>query len=297
MVPAQAIRNVEFVSPQWVHERLGSQEVLIIDSQPNIYDYLTEHVPNAVYLNENVWRCPHGTSPVSYCPTNSMEHILSRAGLRHGTPVVVYSDRGRFTRSGDGLEPTMTAYSLVRFGHEKVYILDGGLDVWKRSRLPLTKDYPKARESEYHCTIRHDLYVEYDEFRAIKDRDDVQLFDVRPPSVYEQGGVWAKPGHIPGAVSLPWRHFMDQHNPYLLRPENELIEYVKNRGADTQKTIILYCGTGREATDAFIVFKYVLGFPSVRLYEGSFTEWISHPENDTVSGNSPYAESESVATR
>lgn len=68
---------------------------------------------------------------------------------------------------------------------------------------------------------------------------------------------------------------------------DQLEAMVKAVGATSDKTIICSCGTGREATNEFILFKWYLGFPKVRIYKGSFTEWVAHKENPVVTGKSP----------
>jgi len=279
--------TIQWVEPQWVRERLGSGQLAIIDVQPDVHDYILEHIPGSIYMNEKLWRCSDKGLPAQYVPAESIEPIIRRLGIDSTIPVVIYSGRGRFSKGGDGLEQTMAAYSFARFGHSKVYIMDGGLAGWRQERFPITKEYPSVSSRDYICSIQEDFYIEYDEFVRIKDCDDVQVFDVRPESVYEGKAIWSKGGHIPGAVSMPWRDFMRHHNPYYIKMADEISELVQRRGADRNKTTIVYCGTGREATNAFIVFKWILGFSDVKLYEGSFTEWSSYPENPTVLGTSP----------
>ena len=89
-------------------------------------------------------------------------------------PVVIYSGAGRYSQCtaglGDGLEQTMMAYSLVRFGHNKVYILDGGLEKWKDEGRELTKVFPSWKPSNFEVQVQKDYFVEYEEFKRIKDR-------------------------------------------------------------------------------------------------------------------------------
>ena len=73
----------------------------------------------------------------------------------------------------------------------------------------------------------------------------------------------------------------------LLRPEAEVLAIIKKHGVGPDKTVICSCGTGREATNQFLLFKFYLGYPHVRLHEGAFTEWVSYPDNPTVTGKSP----------
>ena len=181
----------------------------------------------------------------------------------------------------------MTAYTLARYGHKNVFVLDGGIDKWKAEERPLSKQFPEVPSSDFQARVQRDFYVDYEEFKALKDRDDVMLLDARPVNFYEGQGPWNKPGHIPGAISLPWASLMDDNNKALLKPEDEIAKILSDHGVTPDKTIICSCGTGREATNEFLLFKYYLGYPKVKNHEGAFTEWTAHPENPTVTGKDP----------
>ncbi len=283
--------KVKWVSTGWLEENLD--EVTVVDVQPNIHDYILEHIPSARYFNEGLLRIHLGSQPAMYVPKKTMQANFRRMGFDPTDPVVIYSGPGSsFSKCaaglGDGLEQTMMAYSLAKFGHDNVYILDGGLDKWKEEKRPLTKEFPKIRESNFTVKVRKEYFVEYEEFKKMKDRDDVLLLDARPPTMYEGQAVWIKSGHIPGAVNLPWKSLMDPDNTKLLKPDDEISEILKERGVTKDKTIICSCGTGREATNEFTLLKWYLQYPKVKIYEGSFTEWSAYPKNPTVTGKSPY---------
>jgi thiosulfate/3-mercaptopyruvate sulfurtransferase len=271
---------------EWLEENLGG-EFMILDTQPEIHDYIQEHIPGAVYFNQNLLRLPYNGTPGFYVPDKVAELLFSRTGLANDIPVVIYTGTGAFRGWGDGLEQTMVAYSLVRFGHNKVYVLDGGLDKWKKEGRKLTKDFPAVEESAFAVKSRRDFWIEYEEFKKIKDDEDVVLLDARPSAVYEGQGPWRKPGHIPGAINLPWKVLMDEKNPALLKNEDEIRNILNIKGITPDKTVICSCGTGREATNEFIMFKFLVCFPDVKIYEGSFTEWTSYLENPTVTGKNP----------
>jgi|MTBAKMStandDraft_1061839.scaffolds.fasta_scaffold13649_1 thiosulfate/3-mercaptopyruvate sulfurtransferase len=80
---------------------------------------------------------------------------------------------------------------------------------------------------------------------------------------------------------------MNPDNPRLLKSDEEIAAILKERGITRDKTIICSCGTGREATCEFLLFRFYLKFPKVRIYEGSFTEWTACPDNPVVTGKSP----------
>jgi thiosulfate/3-mercaptopyruvate sulfurtransferase len=225
--------------------------------------------------------------PGKYVPEEVVESLFRRVGLSNDYPVVIYTGVGGFKGWGDGLEQTMIAYSLLRFGHNKVYVLDGGLNKWKEEGRKLTKEFPAIEESDFRVSLRKDYYLDYGEFKSLKDNEEVVLLDARPANVYEEQGPWPKPGHIPGAVNLPWKILMNKDNSTFLKNEEEIKTILDEKGIVPDKTIICSCGTGREATNEFIMFKFFLGWRNVKIYEGSFTEWSSYPDNPTVTGKNP----------
>ncbi len=264
---------------------------MILDVQPNIHDYVMGHLTNAIYLNEGLLRSAWNGLPAMYVPSESLQPVFSRAGLEPNRPVVIYSGAGRYSKCtaglGDGLEQTMMAYSLIRFGHNKVYILDGGIDKWKAEGKELTKVFPKWESTDFKVQMRRDYFVDYDEFKNMKEREDVIVFDARPADSYEEGGLWIKKGHIPGSLSLPWRSLMTKENPKLLKSDEELEQLIGKFNITPDKMLLIYCGTGREATNEFLFFKFYKGHDKVKIYEGSFTEWTAYPENPTVVGKNP----------
>lgn len=279
--------TVRWVSTDWLSENLNKQEMIILDVQPNVHDYIEEHIPGAVYVSEGLLRTWVGGVPAQYVPPESIQHILRNAGIKQRITVVVYTGTGAAKGWGDGLEQTMMAYSLARFGHDSIYVLDGGLDKWKGEGKPLTKVFPKTGTSDFTVRLQPDFFVDYETFKAMKDRDDVMVLDARPSAAYEGQAFWIKPGHIPGAVNLPWASLMDDKNKRLLKPDAEIMTILNAYDVRPDKTIICSCGTGREATNEFTLFKWRLNYPNVKIYEGSFTEWTSYPENPTVTGKSP----------
>jgi thiosulfate/3-mercaptopyruvate sulfurtransferase len=278
---------VKQVSTEWLASHLKDEKLVILDVQPNIHDYILEHIPGAIYLNEGLFRMYEGFLPTVWVRPEIVEMVLGNAGIGPDTPVVVYTGVGQFKKWGDGLEQTMVAYTLARYGAKTVYLLDGGLDQWKKEGRQLSQAYPLVKKTSFKASIRKDFYVTYEEFLKIKDRDDVIVLDARPAAIYEGQGPWPMPGHIPGAISLPWASLMDDTNKALLKSEQEVAEILKAHNVTPDKTIICTCGTGREATNEFILFAGYLGYKNVKLFEGSFTEWAQIPGNKTVTGKSP----------
>jgi thiosulfate/3-mercaptopyruvate sulfurtransferase len=282
---------VKWISAEWLKDRLDDEEIIILDVQPNVHDYITGHIPHAIYMNEGLLRSASESLPAVYVLPESIQPVLSCAGIEPDIPVIVYSGAGRYSKCtrglGDGLEQPMMAYTLLRYGLRQVYILDGGIEKWKDSGGQLTKAYPICQRSDFPVRVRKDFFVEYGEFKRTKDNPDVVVFDARPTEFYEESKIWPKSGHIPGAISLPWRNFMTEENPRLLKPDEEIRGMVANTGLTQDKMVYIYCGTGREATNEFLILKWYIGHDKVKIYEGSFTEWTAHPENPTVTCKNP----------
>jgi thiosulfate/3-mercaptopyruvate sulfurtransferase len=283
--------TIQWVSTEWLQQHLNDKNLTIIDCQPNIHEYIQDHIPGALYAHENLFRCHEGKIPTRWISVEAATLLFRTLGIDSERHVVAYSSSGPLTACttfiGDGLEQTMLAYTLARFGHHKVYVLDGGFEKWKEEKRPLTREYSTAVSSNYILNLKDEFFIEYDELKKIKDKPDTVLIDARPPAFYEGQGPWLKPGHIPGAVSLPWKTLMDDKNKKLMKTPEQLEAMVKAIGATPDKTIICSCGTGREATNEFLLFKWFLGYPKVRIYEGSFTEWLLYKDNPTVTGKSP----------
>jgi thiosulfate/3-mercaptopyruvate sulfurtransferase len=282
---------VQWVSTDWLSEHLDDKNLMILDCQPNIHEYVQDHIPGAVYWHEGLFRIHEGKIPTRWIPVEAARILFGTLGLDPEKPVIVYSSGGPMSSCaafiGDGLEQTMVAYTLARYGHRKVCILDGGFEKWKEEGRPLTREYGTTTPSTFPARLKREFILGYDEFRKVKDQPGIVLLDARPPAFYEGQGPWMKPGHIPGAVNLPWKSLMDDKNKKLLKPADQLLSLVKAAGATPDKRIICSCGTGREATNEFLLFRWYLGYPSVQIYEGSFTEWISYKDNPVVTGKNP----------
>jgi len=279
--------KVKWISTDFLEDNID-ENLVMLDAQPDVHDYIKEHIPGAFYFNEWFLREMRGNDPTHYIPQKAIQEIFRKLGIDKDIPTVVYTGKGAYSKKGDGWGQTMTAYSLVRFGHEDIYLLDGGIDKWKEEGRGLTKTFPTVKESYFDVEVRNDYFIGYEEFKEIKDNENVVVLDARPPKYFEGPSLWSKPGHIPRAKNLQAATLMQPHNLQYMKPESEIKRMVEERGATPDKIIICYCGTGREATNLFLTFKWFLGYPDVRLYEGSFTEWTQRDDNPTVTGPGPY---------
>jgi thiosulfate/3-mercaptopyruvate sulfurtransferase len=289
--PTQAGDNpVQWISPAWLQDHLDDH-LLIIDTQPDVHEYLKGHIPGAVYAHEGLFRMHLGGHPARWLPPGVAELVLENLGVTRSGPVIIYGSRGpgspRGKFHGDGAGQSLVAYSLARYGVRQVYLLDGGLEAWTGEDRPLTQVYGSTTPSSFTVDLQKDFFLGYPEFSRIRDHDDVVVLDTRPAPAYGGLGAWARGGHIPGAVNLPWQSLMAPENPMLLLQKDEIRAVLEEHLVTPDRTVICSCGTGRTATLPLLLLRYCLGYPSVILYEGSFTEWVSFPDNPTVTGMDP----------
>lgn len=282
-------RAVSWVSTEWLMDHLHDTGLLVLDARPDSHAYFSGHIPGALWLHDAHLRSHIGTNPVRWIGPEAAEVLLSTLGVDTDIPVVVYSGSASLSGKpggGTGLEQYLVAYSLVRFGCCRVFILDGGLNRWVAEKRPLEQKYGMARLSAFRVEVRTEYIIGLGECVRLKDNPGSVLLDTRPLPWYEGEGPWMRPGHIPGAVSLPFANLIDPENPAQILSEPELREVFSSRGATPDKTIICSCGTGRTATIAFLILKWFLGYPEVVMFEGGFTEWVSRPDVPVVTGMS-----------
>ncbi len=283
-------RVVSWISPEWLEAHRNDSGLVILDCRPDAHAYFTGHIPGSVHINEALLRMHVGRMPDRWIPPDLAQMLLSTLGISEDCPVVVYTDcreTGAVPSAGDGLEAAVVAYSLIRFGCRRILILDGGLGQWEAGGRPVARDYGETLPSAFTVRMPIDLFIGYEECARIKDNPDIILLDTRPAAWYKGAGPWSRPGHIPGAVSLPASSLLERDNATRLKPEAEIRAILADLGITPEKTIICSSGTGRSAALVFLVLKWYLGYPDVVMFEGGFTEWILDPENSTVTGRMP----------
>jgi thiosulfate/3-mercaptopyruvate sulfurtransferase len=199
--------------------------------------------------------------------------MVAAKGISRDSTVVIYGDKSNW----------WAAYALwvfELFGHEDVRLLDGGRDKWIAEHRALTTDTTVPVPGEYPVVERNDAPI-----RAFKD--DVlahfgkPLIDVRSPEEYtgqrthmpaypEEGAL--RGGHIPTAASIPWARAAAGDGTYRNRPELEAL-YFGEAGLKEGDDVVAYCRIGERSSHTWFALKYLLGFETVRNYDGSWTEW------------------------
>lgn len=262
------------VDTDWVSQHLHDPSVRVIESNEDVLLYHTGHIEGAVHID---WRADL-QDPVQrdYIQPDGFAALCRRHGITRETTCVFYGDKSNW----------WAAYALWvfrLFGHDKVRLMNGGRDKWIAEGRPLTRDLPKYPASEYPAPEKR----RDEEIRAFftdtlkHSEENKPLIDVRSPGEfkgeithmpeYPQEGV-LRGGHVPGANSVPWKSAVHDDGTFKSADELKKI-YTENCGLRPDDEIIAYCRIGERSSHTWFVLTYLLGYSSVRNYDGSWTEW------------------------
>jgi Rhodanese-related sulfurtransferase len=261
------------VDTNWLAEHLNDPTVRILESNEDILLYDTGHIPGALKidwladLNDPVQR--------DYLDKAGFEKLASRLGINNDTTVVFYGDKNNWWA-------TYAFWVFKLFGHKDARILNGGRAKWIAEGRELTKEVPQVAPGSYVANERDDSSI-----RAFRDQvlqhikqEGAALVDVRSPQEYSgerthmpeypQEGT-LRGGHIPTAKSIPWAKAANEDGTF--KSPDELKTLYEGQGITPDKDVIAYCRIGERSSHTWFVLKYLLGYPKVRNYDGSWTEW------------------------
>ncbi|MGH7446347.1 MAG: sulfurtransferase [Longimicrobiales bacterium] len=262
------------VSTDWLADRLDDPEIRAIESDEDVLLYEVGHIPGAVKID---WVADlNDPRTRDYVDAARLQSLLRAKGVSRNTTLVLYGDRNNWWA-------TYTFWVLKLFGIEKVKVLDGGRARWEQEGRPLTTESPAYAHGDIHVAPRSD-----DTIRAFRGQvvehltRRGQLVDVRSPEEsrgerlhmpdYPNEGA-LRGGHIPGARNVPWGRAVDP-DTHVFRTTDELREiYLEEQGLEPALETIAYCRIGERSSHTWFVLTYLLGFPNVRNYDGSWTEW------------------------
>lgn len=252
--------------------------VRVLDVRQSWVSYLQNHLPNAAWLNIETLRAQDRELPFQLLPAEQYAELFRRLSLEPSRPVMVYS-------AGDQLDidATFVCWLLASAGMRRVYLLDGGYARWEVENRPVTQRYPRWSSSGAAFAPR--------DFRpAVARLEDVRsaamglsgslLIDARPAEQYAgTAGAQLRRGHIPSALNHPWKDDLDKPDLVLVwKSVDALRASYQTQGITPERDIIVYCNSGTEASHVFFALKYLLGYPRVRIYTGSWTQWAERAE-------------------
>ena len=258
--------------------------VTVIDARNEYTLYLEGHIPRAVYLNVEELRAADRGVPNKILGLASYAALFSRLGVGLDRPVVIYS--AGETRD---IDATYVAWILQGLGHPSIALLDGGFGKWSVENRTVTRRYPAVDPTaSAPAGFAPDRATLEDVRAALSDRD-VVIVDARNPEQYAgRAGAQLRRGHIPGAVNHFWQGDLSTADfATVWRRSEQLHASYEAQGIVSDKTIIAYCNGGLESSHVYFALHNMLGYPRVRVYDGSFTEWSERLELPVKAGEQP----------
>ncbi len=255
---------------RWQMER----KVVLLDVRTDVFAYLGGHLPGAEYLNSESLRASEGGVPMRLLSAEAYSELFSRLGVDPGAPVVIYS--AGETRN---IDATFTAWLLAGFGHPEVYVLDGGFFKWQLEHRPVVQPYPRIPATRFPKAFTPESASLDDVRRALRNKDAI-LVDARAPDQFAgEAGAQMRRGHIPGAINHYWANDLTQEGfGHVWKDTTALRSAYAAQGITPDKSIIAYCNGATEATHVHFTLRNLLGFPKVRVYVGSWTEWAERAD-------------------
>ena len=262
------------VTTDWVADHVRNDPpVAVVEVNADLEaDYNQGHVPGAVGwglhtdLEDPVKRDIPGIAQV--------EALLGRSGIHNETTIVLYGD-------GNNRSATWAFWVLRYYRHGDVRLMNGGRRKWIDEGRPLTIDTPIPAPKTYKASVPDQSIRARKEYIVSNlSKPVVKLLDTRSSEEYagllasspgtDQFGIYRK-GRIPGAIHIPWDDAATEDGTF--KPPQELRALYTEKGIEPANEVIPYCRLGVRASYSWFVLEYLLGYPRVRNYDGSWTEW------------------------
>jgi len=262
------------VDTQWVIDHLNDPKVKIVEVDVDTSAYDTGHIKGAIGLD---WRKDLQARPVrDLLPKDQLEKLLSSKGISAEDAVLVYGDNNNWFAA-------WFVWNLKYYGHKDARLINGGRKKWQDEGRELVTDAPSLKPATYRAGQPNQaIRALRDEVLAELGKAGSVLVDVRSPKEYSgellapenlpQEGA-QRGGHIPGAANIPWGQAVGEDGTF--KPVDELRALYEGKGVTPDKAVIAYCRIGERSSHTWFVLNYLLGYPNVRNYDGSWTEWGS----------------------
>jgi thiosulfate/3-mercaptopyruvate sulfurtransferase len=262
------------VETDWVskHRKDDTVRIAEVDYDPAA-NYNLGHIPGAVLFD---WkRDMNDPSRRDILTKQQLEDLLSRSGITKDTTLVLYGDMNNWFAA-------FAFWILKYYSVEKnVALMNGGREKWLAEGREVTKEGPSYAKTSFKARSANEKVRAYlDYVRKSLNKPKKVFLDVRSPSEFT-GEITAPPeypnehvqrgGHIPGAVNIPWSHAIKEDGTF--KSAEELRKLYHSSGVTPDKEVLTYCGIGERASFTWFVLKYLLGYPNVKNYDGSWAEW------------------------
>jgi thiosulfate/3-mercaptopyruvate sulfurtransferase len=262
------------VDTQWVADHFSDARVRVVEVDVDTTAYDSGHIKGAIGLD---WRKDLQARPIrDLLPKDEFEKLLSSKGIGNDDTVVVYGDNNNWFAA-------WFLWNLKYYGHKDARLMNGGRKKWQDEGRELVTDAPSIKPSTYKAGQPvKSIRALRDEVLAELGKAGVSLVDVRSPKEFSgellapenlpQEGA-QRGGHIPSAVNVPWATAVNPDGTF--KSADQLQEIYGGKGITSDREVIAYCRIGERSAHTWFVLRELLGYPEVRNYDGSWTEWGS----------------------
>ena len=262
------------VDTEWVANNPSNdtRKIVEVDYDPE-NSYRLGHINGASLI----WWKRDVNDPITRDIVNKeqFEKLMSKNGITPDTEVILYGDFNNWFAA-------FVFWVFKYYGHKNIKIMNGGRKKWELENRDYTKDEPQISESSYSAQTADESVRAYlEDVRSVLDKSDTTLVDVRSPKEFT-GEITAPPeypmehaqrgGHIPGANNITWATAVNDADG-TFKTVDELKNNYEPKGVTPDKNVICYCRIGERSSHSWFVLKYLLGYPNVVNYDGSWTEW------------------------
>jgi thiosulfate/3-mercaptopyruvate sulfurtransferase len=261
------------VETNWVADHLNDAAIRVaeVDYDPTA-NYNLGHIPSALLFD---WRRDMN-DPVrrDILSKEQLEALLSKSGIGSDSTIVLYGDFNNWFAA-------FAFWIFKYYGVAKVVLLNGGRKKWLVEDRTVTKETPTHTPTTFKAKGPDETIRTYlNDVKNSLERKNTVLVDVRSPAEFT-GEITAPPeypnehaqrgGHIPGAVSIPWSQAVREDGTF--KSPEDLAKIYQSKNVTSEKDVITYCRIGERSSFSWFVLKYLLGYPNVKNYDGSWTEW------------------------
>ncbi|HEV8583406.1 MAG TPA: sulfurtransferase [Methylomirabilota bacterium] len=265
--PAWAQASDGFVAPDLImsadtlQKRLHDPALRILDVR-RLQDYRKSHIPNAVSLPYDSVQDPNSRIQGKRFDDQRLAIKFAHAGVAKDTQVVVYDEKG-------GNRAARVAWLLLYLGHEKVSVLDGSFLRWQTERRRVDRVVSEPKHEVFPIDVKPHYEATASFILEHLNDPNTVIVDVRTAESYAKA-------HIPRAINLDWRHNLTHGTERLWKKPAELRALYEPRGITKDKIIVVHCDVADMNHHTFITLK-ALGYPHVRSYDRSWSEWGPDP--------------------
>lgn len=268
------------VSTDWLYDNLDARDLVIVDATmpaPGVAfdakaNYLQGHIPGAIFLDPASLAAPNGRFPNTFPDAAHFNKVLGEAGIGSNADIVLYDACGV-------LGAARTWWMMRAFGLHNAKVLSGGLQQWSRDGRPLERGENRRSPATLAANVVGGRVVDMQEtLEAV--RADRQIVDARSESRFRGLDKEPRPGvrsgHIPGSRNVPYATLLNETGD-TLKDVASLREQFIQAGVEPDLSVICSCGSGVSACVLALAL-HEIGAQQVAVYDGSWTEWASHPD-------------------